>query len=228
MGVSFVHLCVMNTWIIKGLPLWLLMALGCETGAQTQSTKSADMSDKEINQTTSETATFGAGCFWCVEAVFQELEGVKSVTSGYMGGQVKNPSYKEVCMGTTGHAEVAQIVYDPSKISFKDLLEVFWQTHDPTTLNRQGADAGTQYRSAVFYNSEEQRAEAEKYKKELDESGAFDRPIITEISAAQTFYPAEDYHQNYYNQNGEAAYCQFVIRPKVDKFRKVFGEKLKK
>jgi peptide-methionine (S)-S-oxide reductase len=228
MGILSVHLYVMNTWIIKGMPIWLLMALGCDPRAQIQSTKSVDMPEKEINQTISETATFGAGCFWCVEAVFQELEGVKSVTSGYMGGQVKNPSYKEVCTGTTGHAEVAQIVYDPSKISFKDLLEVFWQTHDPTTLNRQGADAGTQYRSAIFYNSEEQRAEAEKYKKELNESGAFDKPIVTEISAAETFYPAEDYHQNYYNQNGEAAYCQFVIRPKVDKFRKVFGDKLKK
>lgn len=207
--------------------MWLFLALGCETGAQVHS-KSQDMADTEIRNHQTDTATFGAGCFWCVEAVFQELNGVLSVTSGYMGGQVKNPTYKEVCTGQTGHAEVAQIVYDPSKISFAELLEVFWQTHDPTTLNRQGADVGTQYRSAIFYHSPEQQEEAERYKKELNASGAWDKPIVTEISAAEVFYPAEDYHQNYYNQNGEAAYCQFVIRPKVDKFKKVFGEKLKK
>lgn len=203
------------------------MALGCETGAQSVS-KNRDMTEKEIQKMNTDTATFGAGCFWCVEAVFQELDGVLSVTSGYMGGQTPDPTYKEVCTGQTGHAEVAQIVYDPSKVTFKELLEVFWQTHDPTTRNRQGADVGTQYRSAIFYHSEAQHEEAERLKKELDASGAWDSPIVTEITAADKFYPAENYHQNYYNQNGDAAYCQFVIRPKLDKFRKVFGDKLKK
>lgn len=205
----------------------MLMAFGCESGAQPV-TKNQDMTEKEIKQANTDTATFGAGCFWCVEAVFQELDGVMSVASGYMGGAVKNPTYKDVCTGQTGHAEVAQIVYDPSKITFAELLEVFWKTHDPTTLNRQGADVGTQYRSVIFYHNEAQRAEAESYKKKLDASGAWDKPLVTEISKASEFYVAENYHQNYYNQNGEAAYCQFVIRPKLDKFRKVFGEKLKK
>ena len=175
-----------------------------------------------------DTATFAAGCFWCVEAVFQDLVGVISVTSGYSGGQVKNPSYREVCSGTTGHAEVCNIVYDPSKISFDELLEVFWKTHDPTTMNRQGNDEGTQYRSAVFYHSEIQKQLAEKYKKELDASGAFSAPIVTEIAAYINFYKADDYHQNYFNENGDQPYCRFVIQPKVDKFKKVFKDKLKK
>lgn len=174
-----------------------------------------------------DTATFGAGCFWCVEAVFQNLKGVEKVVSGYSGGTVKNPAYREVCNGTTGHAEVCQIIYNPSVISFKELLEVFWQTHDPTTLNRQGNDIGTQYRSAIFYHTEEQRQLAEKYKKELDASGAFEAKIVTEISPFINFYPAEDYHQNYYNLNGEEPYCRFVVKPKVEKFKKVFGNKLK-
>lgn len=172
-------------------------------------------------------ATFGAGCFWCVEAVFQDLKGVSSVVSGYTGGHVENPSYKQVCSGSTGHAEVAQITYDPDVISFEELLEVFWKTHDPTTLNRQGADVGSQYRSAVFYHNEEQRQLAEEYKQKLNASGAFNDPIVTEIVPIQKFYPAEDYHQNYFNQNESQPYCAFVIRPKVDKFRKVFGNKLK-
>jgi peptide-methionine (S)-S-oxide reductase len=175
-----------------------------------------------------DTITLGAGCFWCVEAVFQELKGVVSVTSGYMGGHVKNPAYKEVCNGTTGHAEVAQVIYDPQVISVDELLEVFWQTHDPTTLNRQGADVGTQYRSAVFFHNELQRARAEHFKEELDKSGAFRDLIVTEITPASTFYPAENYHQDYYAQNGEQGYCQMVIRPKLDKFRKVFADKLRK
>lgn len=175
-----------------------------------------------------DTATFGAGCFWCIEAVFTELKGVLSVTSGYAGGTVKNPSYKEVCTGTTGHAEVARIVYDPAQITFDELLEVFWQTHDPTTLNSQGNDHGTQYRSVIFYHNAEQKAKAEGYKAELDKSGAWDAPIVTEISPLPDFYPAEDYHQNYYALNGEQGYCQYVIRPKVEKFRKVFAAKLKR
>ncbi|MCC6540801.1 MAG: peptide-methionine (S)-S-oxide reductase MsrA [Flavobacteriales bacterium] len=175
-----------------------------------------------------DTITLGAGCFWCVEAVFTELKGVASVTSGYMGGHVKNPSYREVCNGTTGHAEVAQLVYDPQVVDLAKILEVFWQTHDPTTLNRQGADVGTQYRSAIFCHTEEQCRMAEAYMRELDASGAFRAPIVTEVTMATAFYPAEDYHQGYYAVNGEQGYCQMVIRPKLEKFRKVFAKDLKK
>lgn len=175
-----------------------------------------------------DTATFGTGCFWCTEAIFQQLDGVLKVSSGYSGGQVKNPTYKEVCEGTTGHAECVEIVYDPQKITFDELLEVFWQTHDPTTLNRQGNDVGTQYRSAIFYHNAEQKAKAEKYKAELDKSGAWDKPIVTEITPASTFYVAENYHQDYYNNNGSAPYCYYVIRPKLEKFEKVFKNKMKK
>jgi peptide-methionine (S)-S-oxide reductase len=175
-----------------------------------------------------EKATFGAGCFWCTEAVFQRLEGVRSVESGYSGGKVPNPSYEQVCTGTTGHAEVTQITYDPSKISFDELLQAFWKTHDPTTLNRQGSDEGTQYRSVIFCHDEKQKQLAEKYKKELDASGAWKSPIVTEISPFTAFYKAEDYHQNYYNDNKYKPYCMFVIGPKLDKFEKVFKSKMKK
>ncbi|MCB9194677.1 MAG: peptide-methionine (S)-S-oxide reductase MsrA [Flavobacteriales bacterium] len=185
------------------------------------------ITSNNMNEQNLDTAIFGAGCFWCVEAVFTELDGVISVTSGYTGGHVKNPSYKEVCAGTTGHAEVAQIVYDPSKITFKELLEVFWKTHDPTTLNRQGNDVGTQYRSAIFYTNEDQKKDAEFYKKELNESGAWSNPVVTEISPLEVFYPAEDYHQNYFAEHGDEMYCKFVIQPKVDKFKKAFSSKLK-
>jgi peptide-methionine (S)-S-oxide reductase len=184
---------------------------------------------KKNNMTTStDTATFGTGCFWCTEAIFSELEGVLKVTSGYSGGTVPNPTYEQVCSKTTGHAECLNIVYDPSKISFDELLEVFWKTHDPTTLNRQGADIGTQYRSVVFYHNEEQKTKTEKYKIELDKSGAFADPIVTTLEPFNIFYPAEDYHQNYYNNHTGQGYCQFVIRPKVEKFEKVFKSKLKK
>lgn len=175
-----------------------------------------------------EIASFGAGCFWCVEAVFQQADGVEKVESGYMGGQIKNPTYKEVCTGTTGHAEIIQITFDPKKITFEQLLEIFWQTHDPTTVNRQGNDSGTQYRSVVFYTNEIQRQIAETYKKKLDISGAYSKPIVTEISSASEFYRAEDYHQNYFNLNGSQPYCYFVIKPKVEKFKKLFGGKIKK
>ncbi|MBK7818047.1 MAG: peptide-methionine (S)-S-oxide reductase MsrA [Sphingobacteriaceae bacterium] len=175
-----------------------------------------------------DTATLGAGCFWCVEAVFQRLEGVLTVESGYSGGTVKNPAYSEVCNGTTGHAEVARITYDKSKLSFDELLEVFWKTHDPTTLNYQGNDHGTQYRSVVFYHNEEQKKLAEKYKTEINASGAYPNPIVTEISPAKEFYKAEDYHQNYFNQNGQEQYCKYVIQPKVEKFEKIFKSKMKK
>jgi peptide-methionine (S)-S-oxide reductase len=185
------------------------------------------MTENNNNTAAYDTATFGAGCFWCVEAVFQQLNGVVKVTSGYSGGDVKNPSYKEVCTGETGHAEVCQIIYDPKVISFKELLEAFWQTHDPTTINRQGNDIGTQYRSVIFYHTPEQKELAEKYKKELDMSGAFSKPIITAIEPFKNFYPAEDYHQNYYNNNSDAPYCSYMIRPKLDKFKKAFRDKLK-
>ncbi|MBI3890860.1 MAG: peptide-methionine (S)-S-oxide reductase MsrA [Candidatus Wallbacteria bacterium] len=173
-------------------------------------------------------ATFGSGCFWCVDAVFRELDGALSVQAGYAGGTVDNPSYDRVCTGTTGHAEVCQVRYDPSKLRYEELLEVFWKTHDPTTLNRQGADSGTQYRSAIFYHDDQQRKLAEEYKKKLDASGAFQAPIVTEIAPLKKFWKAEDYHQDYFSLNGSQPYCQFVIRPKVEKFRQVFGAKLKK
>lgn len=222
------------------LPFLAVLLLGCtpsntgnEASIQTMRTVSTTMNQQNNNPTASnqqgfDTVTFGAGCFWCVEAVFQQLDGVISVTSGYSGGSVDNPTYKQVCEGTTGHAEVCQVVYDPQKISFKDLLEVFWSTHDPTTLNRQGNDVGTQYRSAVFYHNDQQKQLATEYKKKLDESGAFKSPIVTEIAPFNKFYAAENYHQDYYNLNGSQPYCNFVIKPKVEKFRKVFGEKLKK
>ncbi|MBN68695.1 peptide-methionine (S)-S-oxide reductase MsrA [Gimesia chilikensis] len=174
-----------------------------------------------------EVVTLGSGCFWCTEAVFRELKGVKSAVSGYSGGAVPNPTYKAVCTGTTGHAEVIQVTFDPEVIPFTDILKVFWETHDPTTLNRQGADVGTQYRSAVFYHNEKQKEEATAYKKQLDESGQFKSPIVTEITEFQKFYPAEDYHQDYFKLNPNQQYCQFVIRPKLEKFRSKFGEKLK-
>jgi len=174
-----------------------------------------------------DTATFGNGCFWCTEAIFQQLNGVIEVKSGYSGGQVKNPTYKEVCTGTTGHAECLNIVYDPSITSFDELLKVFWQTHDPTTLNRQGNDIGTQYRSVVFYHNEEQKEKAEKYKAELNKGGVYANPIVTSIEPFTTFYPAENYHQDYFNQHGEESYCRLVIKPKVEKFEKIFKDKLK-
>jgi len=175
-----------------------------------------------------ETATFGSGCFWCTEAIFKELEGVVSVMPGYSGGQTINPTYKEVCSGETGHAECTQIVYDPAKISYDELLEVFFKVHDPTALNRQGNDVGTQYRSVIFYHNDEQKRLAEKYKTELDRSGAYDKPIVTQIAPMEKFYPAENYHHDYYEYNKDKnPYCAVVVRPKLEKFKKVFSEKLK-
>lgn len=173
------------------------------------------------------TATFGAGCYWCTEAVFQPIRGVHQIVSGFMGGEVKDPTYEAVCAGITGHAEVIQIQYDPSVISFEELLEVFWKTHDPTTLNRQGADVGTQYRSVVFHHSESQCETAEDYKTKLNEANAFGKPVITEISPASTFYAAKESHQDYYQRNPSQGYCSHVIRPKVEKVMQVFADKLK-
>ena len=200
--------------------------LGCRS-------KSANAQSEKVEGVLMDTtglqkATFGSGCFWCTEAIFENLNGVHSVVSGYAGGNVVNPSYDEVCSGKTGHAEVTQITYDPKVISFDELLEVFWKTHDPTTLNRQGNDVGTQYRSAIFYHDEEQKNLAEKYKAELDKSGAWDNPIVTEISPLKNYFPAEDYHQEYYANNPNQGYCAFVIAPKLEKFKKVFKDKLKK
>ncbi len=199
----------------------------CGQSAATKQKNTIMNDNSKIAAGNLDTATFGSGCFWCVEAVFQLLDGVTKVESGYSGGTVKNPSYREVCTGTTGHAEVCQITYDKSKISFKDLLEVFWKTHDPTTLNRQGNDHGTQYRSVIFYHNDEQKQLAEKYKAELNKSGAWENPVVTEITPYTAFYKAEDYHQDYYNLNGTEPYCRFVIQPKVEKFEKVFKDKMK-
>ncbi|MEO7313264.1 MAG: peptide-methionine (S)-S-oxide reductase MsrA [Chitinophagaceae bacterium] len=175
-----------------------------------------------------ETATFGTGCFWCTEAIFQELEGVLKANSGYSGGYVKNPTYEQVCEKNTGHAEVIEVVYDPSVITYDELLEVFWKIHDPTTPDQQGADIGPQYRSVIFYHNDEQKQKAEKYKAELDKAGAFDNPIVTAIEPFKNFYEAEDYHQNFYANNTTYGYCRMVIKPKLDKFEKVFKNKLKK
>jgi peptide-methionine (S)-S-oxide reductase len=171
-------------------------------------------------------ATFGGGCFWCTEAVFQQLRGVKAVVSGYSGGHVEKPTYEQVCGKHTGHAEVIQVTFDPAQTSYAELLEVFFKTHDPTTLNRQGNDVGPQYRSVIYFHDDEQRRTAEEVKRELDASGAFDAPIVTAIEPLRNFYPAEDYHQNYYADNPGQGYCAFVIAPKVEKFRKVFKDRL--
>lgn len=174
-----------------------------------------------------ETATFAAGCFWCIEAQFLQLKGVEHIESGFIGGHTDNPTYKEVCSGITGHAEACNITYDTSVISYDELLAAFFKAHDPTQLNRQGNDMGTQYRSAIFYHSPEQREKAEYYIKRLNDEHAYDSPIVTEVQPYSTFYKAEDYHQDYYNQNGEKGYCRMVIKPKLDKFKKVFADKLK-
>lgn len=174
-----------------------------------------------------EKATLGGGCFWCVEAIYQDVKGVHRVVSGYAGGSVENPTYQQVCTGTTGHAEVTQVTYDPEIISYEDLLYIFWRTHDPTTLNRQGADVGPQYRSIILYHDQAQKAIAERSKRETDASGLWPDPIVTQIEPLGEFYPAEDYHQNYYRDNPRQPYCMAVIDPKVRKFRKEFGDRLK-
>jgi peptide-methionine (S)-S-oxide reductase len=192
-----------------------------------QNTNKNSIQQSMANAEQMETVTLGAGCFWCVEAIFEQLKGVSIVESGYSGGHVKNPSYKEVCTGTTGHAEVCQVTFNPAEISFKELLEVYWQTHNPTTLNRQGADVGTQYRSVIFYHNEEQKKIAEEMKNRLGTAQVWEDPIVTQIVAFDTFYKAEDYHQEYYFNNSSQPYCTMVITPKVEKFKKVFSDKLK-
>lgn len=201
--------------------------ISCAENKNSNRNMSSELTSSENSTYKTDTATFGTGCFWCTEAIFEQLKGVLKVSSGYSGGHVKNPTYKQVCDGTTGHAEVVQVVYDPETISYDELLEVFWQTHDPTTLNRQGNDVGPQYRSAIFYHNDEQKQKAEKYKAELDSSGAFNKTIVTEITPFSTFYVAENYHQDYYINNGSQPYCYFVIKPKMEKFQKVFKDKIK-
>lgn len=198
------------------LPLILLLTLSL----------SAQKNNKTMNEDLA-IATFGNGCFWCTEAIFQQLKGVKTVLPGYTGGVIKNPSYEAVCTGTTGHAEAIQITYDPKVISYRALLEVFFYTHDPTTLNRQGNDVGTQYRSAIFYHNDKQKNTAEEMISQLTSEKVYDDPIVTEITEIDIFYEAEDYHKNYYNNNKNQGYCRAVINPKLDKFVKKYGSKLK-
>ncbi len=216
--------------MLKVLFLSGISFLGIQSCAQQDNSVKTQKENKIMTSSNVklDTATFGTGCFWCTEAIFQQLEGVEKVTSGYSGGTVPNPTYEEVCSKTTGHAECLNIMYNPAKISFDELLEVFWQIHDPTTLNRQGADVGTQYRSVVFYHTAEQKVKTEKYKAALNNTGAFNNPVVTTLEPFTIFYPADEEHQNYYRNNTSQGYCQFVIRPKVEKFEKVFKSKLKK
>lgn len=217
----------LRSGLLASVLLSQLAACGQSKYEHTNTFKQMNTANNKVMDHKLDTATFGAGCYWCTEAQFQQLKGVEKVESGFSGGSVPDPSYKQVCTGTTGHAEVCNIYYDPSMISFDQLLAAFWTCHDPTQLNRQGNDVGTQYRSVIFYHNEEQKKKAEEYKKKLNDEKAWDKPVVTEISAFDKFYKAEDYHQNYYNENGEQPYCQFVIAPKVEKFKKVFKDKLK-
>lgn len=212
----------------KGLSLLLvLISSSCNAKENANLNKEFKEPIKTKVKEGMEVATFAGGCFWCTEAVFLEIKGVEKVISGYTGGKTVNPTYKEICTGETGHAEAIQITYDPKQVAYEDLLEVFFGTHDPTTLNRQGADVGTQYRSEIFYHSEEQKTKAENYIQLLEKEKLYNKPIVTKISSAVVFYPAEDYHQNYYNQNSSQGYCQMVIAPKLEKLRKYYKSKLK-
>lgn len=215
-----------NLLYILSVILLIIGAMSCnELKSNTKTKERGTMINDPSVKT--DTATFGQGCFWCAEAIFERVNGVISVTSGYAGGNVANPTYEQVCTGKTGHAEVVQIVYNPDIISYDDLLKIFWQTHDPTTMNRQGADVGEQYRSIILYNNEAQKEKAEYYKNELQKSGAWDNPVVTQIVPLTKFYRAEEYHQHYYEKNPYGGYCSFVIAPKVEKFEKVFKDKLK-
>jgi peptide-methionine (S)-S-oxide reductase len=216
--------------LLFGLLMASMQFTACAQSKNPQQSKTFQkMNNSKPTETSKklEVATFGAGCFWCTEAQFQQLSGVEKVESGYSGGFVESPTYKQVCTGNTGHAEVTNVYYDPNKISFDELLAAFWVTHDPTQLNRQGNDVGTQYRSVIFYHNDEQKNKAEEYKKKLNEEKAYNGPVVTEISPFTKFYKAEDYHQNYYNENGSQPYCVFVVKPKLEKFQKVFKDKLK-
>ena len=201
------------------------IAMACAQPSQQKEEKKITKETKSTMQT--ETITLANGCFWCTEAIFQQVKGVEKVTSGYSGGHVVNPTYEQVCGKKTGHAEALQIEFDPKQVSVDELLEIFWQTHDPTTLNKQGNDEGPQYRSVVFYHNDAQKEKAIHYKTQLDAAKAYDKPIVTAIEPFTNFYPAENYHQDYYKNNGNQPYCYFVIRPKLEKFEKVFKDKLK-
>lgn len=213
-----------NIYLILLVAISTLLLISFNSRAQQQSNMAENSSMDTENL---QKATLGAGCFWCVEAVFEELKGVKSVKAGYAGGDVMNPTYKQVSYGNTGHAEVTRIVYDPEVVTFEQLLEVFWHTHDPTTLNRQGPDVGPQYRSAIFYHNEEQKKIAEQSMAKTDNSGLWEDPIVTEITPLKNYSEAEDYHQNYYENNPNAGYCRVIIAPKLKKFRKEFSHMLK-
>jgi peptide-methionine (S)-S-oxide reductase len=206
-----------KSFIILGLTLGISIPLVANN------TKSIEI----MEEPKYDTATFAGGCFWCTEAIFEKLRGVKTVVSGYSGGHIKNPGYKEVSRGTTGHAEAIQLTYNPNEISYLELLEIFFKTHDPTTLNKQGADVGTQYRSAVFYHSEEQKSMTEKIISKLNNERIWEKPIVTELTAYTNFYEAEDYHQEYFTNNPNQGYCRIVIQSKIEKFEKVFMDKLK-
>jgi peptide-methionine (S)-S-oxide reductase len=209
------------------LGIILFSFISCTNAEKPTEKKSVEKKVMENNYKGDAVITLGGGCFWCTEALFQRLDGVDTVISGYMGGSVKNPTYREVCTGQTGHAEVIQVYYNPEKVALSEILEVFFTTHDPTTLNRQGADSGTQYRSVVFYENEEQKALAKRTIEEIDQAKVFPNKVVTEVSPASVFYPAEDYHQNYFNLNGNQPYCSVVIAPKIEKLEKLFKDKLK-
>lgn len=218
--------------VVRNLGLVVLLAGAAYTSCGQQQHEEAvqmQMSNNQASQGSQqvEVATLGAGCFWCVEAIYQELDGVLSVESGYSGGAVANPSYQQVVSGATGHAEVCQIRFDPAKCSYEDVLKVFWQIHDPTTLNRQGNDVGTQYRSAIYYHDERQKTLAEQSKSALDAANVWPNPIVTEVTPFAEFFKADDNHQNYYRRNPSQPYCTAVVRPKLEKFRKVFKDQLK-
>lgn len=213
---------------LKGLSLVLGLFFGSCTAKEKPIVKEEFKEPVKIKvKEGMEVATFAGGCFWCTEAVFLEIKGVEKVVSGYIGGKTKNPTYKDICTGETGHAEAIQITFDPNEVAYEDLLEVFFATHDPTTLNRQGADVGTQYRSEIFYHSEAQKTKAENYIQLLEKEKLYDKKVVTKVSSATIFYPAEEYHQNYYNQNSSQGYCQMVIAPKLEKLHKYYKSKLK-
>ncbi len=212
---------------MEKLVLSLILLVSCQAKEKKYVVQEYKEPIKMNIQEGKEGATFAGGCFWCTEAIFQEVKGVEKVVSGYTGGFIKNPAYREVCNGTTGHAEAIQITFNPELVSYEDLLEIFFGTHDPTTLNRQGADVGTQYRSEVFYHSEEQKEKAEKYIQWIEQEKLYSNPIVTKVSPASEFYAAEEYHQDYYSQNSQQGYCQMVIAPKLEKLRKYYQSKLK-
>jgi peptide-methionine (S)-S-oxide reductase len=216
----------MKTFFVK-LAALIIISLVFTTGCQEIKPEIQKNGNKMENDNSLEKATFGEGCFWCSQAIYERVKGVKSVYAGYSGGTTDDPSYEEVCTGRTGHAETVQITFDPKEVSYVELLKIFWKTHDPTTLNRQGADVGTQYRSVIFYHDKEQKEKAEHYKEALDKEGVYNNPIVTQIVPFKNFYKAEDYHQDYFAKNPTQGYCSLVIAPKVEKFEKVFKDKLK-